>query len=93
MNKKQKEQNELFASLFNTEATDEQKERIVFVFLIDSLVKGEIHELLRGAPVGLCEELGRIWDAHSHVPINKLFYRPKFEDYEVLNGITNHTLN
>ena len=87
------EQNELFASLFNLEATDEQKERIVFAFLIDRLVMGEIHELLKDAHLGMCEKLGRIWDAQSHVPTGVLFQRPNFEEYEPQHKVANQMLN
>ena len=87
------EQNELFASLFNLAETDEQKDRVAFVSLIVHLARGEMRELLKNAPVGVCEELGRIWDAQSHVPTGILFQRPKFEEYEALHKVTNHTLN
>lgn len=87
------EQNELFTSLLNLAATDEQKDRIVFASLIDRLVRGEIHDLLKEAPVGVCEELGRIWDAQSHVPTGVLFQRPKFEEYEAQHKVTNHTFS
>ena len=87
------EQKELFESLFNLAETDEQKERVVFAALVASLVRGEIHELLKDAPVGVCEEYGRIWDAQSHVPTGVLFQRPKFEEYEALHKVTDPTLN
>ncbi len=86
-------QNELFEMLFNTAETDEQKEKLIFATLIVHLVKGEINELLKDAPVGVCEEFGRIWDAQSHVPTGILFQRPKFEEYEALHKVTNPTLN
>lgn len=87
------EQNELFASLFNLADTDEQRERVAFASLIAHLVRGEMHELLKDAPVGVCEEFGRIWDAQSHVPVGVLLQRPKFEEYEALHKVNNHTLN
>ena len=88
------EQNELFASLFSLAETDEQKERVAFASLVAHLVRGEMHALLKDAPVGVCEELGRIWDAQSHVPVGVLFQRPKFEEYEALHkGAAQTTLN
>ena len=88
------EQEELFASLFDLTETDEQKERVTFVYLISQLLRGEMNELLKDAPVGVCEELGRIWDAQSHVPVGILFQRPKFEEYEALHkGAAQTTLN
>ena len=63
------EQKELFETLFNLAETDEQKERVAFASLVAHLVRGEMHELLKDAPVGVCEELGRILDAQSHVPV------------------------
>ena len=65
--------------------TDEQKERVAFASLVAHLVKEEMDALLKDAPVGVCEELGRIWDAQSHVPVGVLFQRPKFEEYEALH--------
>ena len=88
------EQKELFETLFNLAETDEQKERVAFASLVAHLVRGEMHELLKDAPVGVCEELGRIWDAQSHVPVGVLFQRPKFEEYEALHkGAAQTTLN
>ncbi len=87
------EQEELFASLFDLTETDEQKERVTFVYLISQLLRGEMNELLKDAPVGVCEELGRIWDAQSHVPIGIVFKRPKFEEYEALHKVTKQTFN
>jgi len=75
-------------------SADEQKERIAFASLVVHLVRGEMHDLLQDAPVGVCEELGRIWDAQSHVPVGILFQRPKFEEYEALHkGAAQTTLN
>ena len=75
-------------------STDEQKERVAFAALVGHLVRGEMHALLQDAPVGVCEELGRIWDAQSHVPVGVLFQRPKFEEYEALHkGAAQTTLN
>lgn len=71
------------ASVFS--GKDEQKERLVFATLVGHLVNGEIQTLLQEAPVGVCEELGRIWDAQSHVPVGVLFQRPKFEEYEAIH--------
>lgn len=87
------EQEELFASLFDLTETDEQKERVTFVYLISQLLRGEMNELLKDAPVGVCEELGRIWDAQSHVPIGIVFKCPKFEEYEALHKVTKQTFN
>lgn len=87
------EQKELFESLYNLAETDEQKERVAFASLVVHLVRGEMHELLKDAPVGVCEEFGRIWDAQSHIPVGALLQRPKFEEYEALHKVTNHTLN
>ena len=87
------EQKELFETLFNLAETDEQKERVAFASLVAHLVRGEMHELLKDAPVGVCEELGRIWDAQSHVPIGIVFKRPKFEEYEALHKVTKQTFN
>ena len=64
---------------------DEQKERAAFAYLVAHLVRGELHEILKDAPLGVCEEFGRIWDAQSHVPVGILFKRPKFEEDETLN--------
>lgn len=61
---------------------DEQKERVIFATLIWLLANGELSEVLKNAPVGDCEELGRIWDEQSHVPVGVLFQRPNFEEYE-----------
>ena len=66
-------------------SADEQKERVAFAALVGHLVRGEMHALLQDAPVGVCEKLGRIWDAQSHVPVGVLFQRPKFEEYEALH--------
>ena len=75
-------------------SADEQKERVAFAVLVGHLVKGEMNALLQDAPVGVCEELGRIWDAQSHVPTGILFQRPKFEEYEALHkGAAQTTLN
>ena len=75
-------------------SADEQKERVAFAILVGHLVKGEMNALLQDAPVGVCEELGRIWDAQSHVPVGVLFQRPKFEEYEALHkGAAQTTLN
>ena len=80
------------ASVFTN--ADEQKERIAFAALLVHAAKGEMHELLQDAPVGVCEELGRIWDAQSHVPVGLLLQRPKFEEYEALHkGAAQTTLN
>ena len=87
------EQNEYFNTLFNLAETDEQKERVAFATLVAHFVRGEMHELLKYAPVGVCEEFGRIWDAQSHISIGTLLQRPKFEEYEALHKVTNHTLN
>ena len=87
------EQKEFFESLFNLAETDEQKERVAFASLVVHLVRGEMHELLKDAPVGVCEELGRIWDAQSHVPTGILFQRPKFEEYEALHKAAQQTTN
>ena len=65
--------------------TDEQKERVAFASLIAHLVKGEMDDLLKDAPVGVCEEFGRIWDTHSSTPVGVLFQRPNFEQYEANN--------
>ena len=40
-----------------------QKERIVFATLVMEHARGTIEQTLKGAPVGVCEELGRIWDS------------------------------
>lgn len=75
-------------------SADEQKERVAFAILVGHLVKGEMNALLQDAPVGVCEEFGRIWDAQSHVPVGVLFQRPKFEEYEALHkGAAQTTLN
>lgn len=75
-------------------SADEQKERVAFAALVGHLVKGEMNALLQDAPVGVCEEFGRIWDAQSHVPVGVLFQRPKFEEYEALHkGAAQTTLN
>ena len=66
--------------------TDEQKERVAFAALLIHLVNGDMHELLKNAPVGVCEEFGRIWDAQSHVSIGEIFQRPNFEEYEAINA-------
>ncbi len=87
------EQNEYFNTLFNLAETDEQKERVAFATLVAHFVRGEMHELLKDAPVGVCEELGRIWDAQSHVPVGVLLQRPKFEEYEALHKAAQQTTN
>ena len=87
------EQNEYFNTLLNPAETDEQKERVAFATLVAHLVRGEMHELLKDAPVGVCEELGRIWDAQSHVPVGVLLQRPKFEEYEALHKAAQQTTN
>ena len=47
------EQNEYFNTLFNLAETDEQKERVAFATLVAHFVRGEMHELLKDAPVGV----------------------------------------
>lgn len=79
------EQKELFEILYNLAETDEQKDRVAFASLVAHLVRGEMHKLLKDAPVGVCEKFGRIWDAQSHVPVGVLLQRPKFEEYEALH--------
>ena len=64
---------------------DKQKDRTVFAYLVGHLVRGEMDALLKGAPVGVCKELGRIWDSESHVPVGVLLQRPNFEEYEAIN--------
>lgn len=78
------EQDEL-KTAFALSETDEQKERVIFATLVAHLVRGEMPAILKDAPVGFCEELGRIWDAQSHVPTGVLFKRPNFEEYEALH--------
>lgn len=63
----------------------EMTERIMFAELVVSQVLGKMDETLKGAPVGVCEELGRIWDCHCNIPVGVLFQRPKFEEYEAIN--------
>jgi len=84
---------EIFKSLYNLAETDEQKERVAFASLVTYALRGELNELLKEAPVGICEKLGRIWDAQSHIPVGELLQRPNFEEYEALHKVTNHTLN
>jgi hypothetical protein len=68
-----------------TTIVGELNERIEFASLVIDLVRGELDARLQNAPVGVCEELGRIWDAKSDVPVGWLFRRPKFEEYEALH--------
>ena len=75
------EQKKLNAAFALTEP-NERDERVVFATLVSCLVRGEMDELLKDAPVGVCEEFGRIWDAQSHVPVGVLLKRPEFETYE-----------
>lgn len=65
--------------------TDEQKERAMFATLLVHLVSGSMDEVLRNAPVGVCQEFGRIWDAYRDVPTGVIFQRPNFEEYEALH--------
>ena len=67
----------------------EQTERMTFAMMIAEFVRGELDEVLKGAPEGYCKELGRIWDAQCHVPVGVLFNRPKFEEYEAMNKKAN----
>lgn len=62
-----------------------QKERVVFATLVMEHARGTIEQTLKGAPVGVCEELGRIWDSQCNVPVGVLFNRPNFEEYETIN--------
>ncbi len=67
----------------------EKKERLVLATIVIHLVSGNMEQLLKGAPEGVCEELGRIWDEQSKVPVGVLFQRPKFEEYEAMNKAGN----
>lgn len=87
-------QEELFSELFNLEETDKRKERVVFASLLVSLLRGEMNELLKEAPLEVCEEFRRIWDAHTHVSVGTIFQRPKFEEYEAYHRAAQYrTLN
>ena len=78
------EQDEI-RELLDLAQNDEQKERVMFATLIVHLVSGTMDEVLKNAPVGVCEEFGRIWDTHSSTPVGVLFQRPNFEQYEANN--------
>ncbi len=71
------------------EKQKDQMERIMFATMVASYVKGNLEDLLKNAPVGYCEEMGRIWDAQCFIPVGVLLKRPSFEEYEAMNRAKN----
>lgn len=64
---------------------DALRERLAFVTLVIHIASGELNDFLQNAPVGLCAELAKIWDAYCKIPIGNIFARPNFEAYEAIN--------